>query len=62
MQLTQQVAQLALMANNPTVVYQTTPPTVPAQSTVHAAASTANNAPQEVDPLLNRLSQFLDDF
>ncbi len=59
-QLSQQVAQLAMMVNY-APVYQSPSTPVPAAEVVHTNKSTPT-PPQEVDPLLNRLSQFLDDF
>ncbi|MDJ0733942.1 MAG: plasmid segregation centromere-binding protein ParR [Nostocaceae cyanobacterium] len=65
MQLSQQVAQLAIMVNQQPIIH---PPnnSAPALEVVHTNSSTPNNAvaapPQEVDPLISRLSQFLEDF
>ncbi|NMG22884.1 plasmid segregation centromere-binding protein ParR [Brasilonema bromeliae] len=64
-QLSQQVAQLAIMLNN---VSTSSPPTPQQVSTLevinhtssptHAAATYS----QEIDPVISRISQFLDDF
>jgi hypothetical protein len=63
LQLTQQVAHLAIMVAERPVVIQ--PPT-PAASVVEVVNHTSYSAPppppQEVDPVISRLSQFLDDF
>ncbi|MBD2665641.1 hypothetical protein B6N60_03492 [Richelia sinica FACHB-800] len=61
MQLTQQVAQLAIMLNqsasNPSVASK-----LPTVDQINNATSTPEPTPQEVDPVISRLSQFLDDF
>jgi hypothetical protein len=67
LQLSQQVAQLALMASQaPTIQppsYSAQMPAVEVINTPPAhAAVAANSVPQEVDPVISRLSQFLDDF
>lgn len=62
LQLTQQVAQLAIMVNERPIIQ------VPNQSAqVVEVVNTASTyapppPPQEVDPVISRLSQFLDDF
>ncbi|MBD2502444.1 plasmid segregation centromere-binding protein ParR [Anabaena azotica] len=63
LQLTQQLAHLAIMVNErPTVVYAAPPP-APAVEVVNPTTTTnAVTPPEEVDPLISRLSQFLDDF
>jgi hypothetical protein len=57
-QLSQQVAQLAFTVNN---LPKSSPAPSP-QLESQAEAVTPTTPPQEVDPLLNRLSQVLDDF
>ncbi|MCM0593504.1 MAG: plasmid segregation centromere-binding protein ParR [Gloeotrichia echinulata IR180] len=61
LQLTQQVAQLALMVNDRPFIQA---PTQSAYAEVVNTPSTyaAPTPPQEVDPVISRLSQFLDDF
>ncbi|MGH1393647.1 MAG: plasmid segregation centromere-binding protein ParR [Trichormus sp.] len=70
LQLTQQLAHLAITVTERPVIYSSPPP-APAVEVVNSTAttttntSTANypvNPPEEVDPLISRLSQFLDDF
>jgi hypothetical protein len=64
LQLTQQLAHLAIMVSErPTVVYSAPPP-APAVEVVNPTTTTTNavNPPEEVDPVISRLSQFLDDF
>ncbi|MBW4561162.1 MAG: plasmid segregation centromere-binding protein ParR [Mojavia pulchra JT2-VF2] len=61
LQLSQQVAQLAIMINERPVIQ----PLIPSPSVVEAVntpAYSAHTPPQEVDPVISRLSQFLDDF
>lgn len=63
-QLTQQVAQLALLVNSrshsePPQAFSS--PVLESQAPV-AAPSSPPTPPQEVDPLLSRLTPFLDDF
>ena len=65
MQLSQQVAQLAIAANQQTAI-QSVSYTGPALDVVHSN-STPNHVnapppPADVDPLISRLSQFLEDF
>ena len=65
MQLSQQVAQLAIAANQQTAI-QSVNYTAPALDVVHSN-STPNHVnapppPADVDPLISRLSQFLEDF
>jgi len=57
MQLSQQVAQLAIMVNQ-TPTIQSPMPSKPAPGVVHATPTPV----QEVDPVISRISQFLDDF
>ncbi|GAX36629.1 plasmid segregation centromere-binding protein ParR [Nodularia sp. NIES-3585] len=56
-QLTQQIANLAIMVTERPVVQSSIP-------TVSEVANTtyADDPPEEVDPVISRLSQFLDDF
>ncbi|NET01907.1 MAG: plasmid segregation centromere-binding protein ParR [Sphaerospermopsis sp. SIO1G2] len=63
LQLTQQVAQLAIMVNQG-VASQHSTSSVPVVQSVEVAnsPSTPDPEPQEVDPVISRLSQFLDDF
>jgi hypothetical protein len=67
LQLTQQLAHLAIMVSErPTVVYSP-PPSAPAVEVVTptTTTTTTSNAvypPEEIDPVISRLSQFLDDF
>ncbi|KAB8333150.1 plasmid segregation centromere-binding protein ParR [Scytonema tolypothrichoides VB-61278] len=64
-QLSQQVAQLAIMLNN---VSSSSPPTAQQVSTLevinHTSSPTyaAATSSQEIDPVISRISQFLDDF
>jgi hypothetical protein len=60
LQLTQQVAHLAIMVAERPVVIQ--PPTPAASVVNHTSYSAPPPPPQEVDPVISRLSQFLDDF
>ena len=60
LQLTQQLAQLAIMGNQHYVQ-----PPVSSEATVRSVNDSENvpeAPPQEVDPVISRLSQFLDDF
>jgi hypothetical protein len=65
MQLSQQVAQLAIMVNHVSTSPSPTPQPPPMLE-VRNSTSTSTNAtatpPQEVDPVISRISQFLDDF
>lgn len=67
MQLTQQVTQLGIMVNKLQVI-QTPTQSTPIVEVVnnthanHTTTTTAVTPPQEVDPLISRLSQYLDDF
>ncbi|TAE61883.1 MAG: plasmid segregation centromere-binding protein ParR [Nostocales cyanobacterium] len=61
LQLTQQVAQLAIMVSQGVATHQSTS-SVPVVEAVNNPPSTPDPAPQEVDPVISRLSQFLDDF
>ncbi|MEH2421161.1 MAG: plasmid segregation centromere-binding protein ParR [Nostoc sp.] len=57
LQLSQQVAQLALIVNDRSFIQSSTQLEV-----VNNTSHTAATPPQEVDPVISRLSQFLDDF
>ncbi|AFZ59658.1 plasmid segregation centromere-binding protein ParR [Anabaena cylindrica FACHB-243] len=61
LQLTQQVAQLAIMLSQGA---STQPPTssVPTVEVVNNSGSNPDSTPQEIDPVISRLSQYLDDF
>jgi hypothetical protein len=63
MQLSQQVAQLALMVTQGVMV-QVAPmhPMSPAEGFNKATPVAVSNIPQEVDPVISRLSQLVDDF
>jgi hypothetical protein len=68
MQLSQQVAQLAIMVNQASTI-QSSLPSTPARGVInstptptHTPTSNAATGSQDVDPLISRLSQFLDDF
>ncbi|HIK04500.1 MAG TPA: plasmid segregation centromere-binding protein ParR [Trichormus sp. M33_DOE_039] len=67
LQLTQQLAHLAITVTERPVVYSSPPsaPPAPAVEVVNPTATTPTypvNPPEEVDPLISRLSQYLDDF
>ena len=57
LQLSQQVAQLALIVNDRSIIQSPTQLEV-----VNNTSYTVATPPQEVDPVISRLSQFLDDF
>ncbi|MCC5620151.1 plasmid segregation centromere-binding protein ParR [Nostoc sp. CHAB 5715] len=57
LQLSQQVAQLALIVNERSLIQSPTQLEV-----VNNTSYTVATPPQEVDPVISRLSQFLDDF
>jgi len=60
--LSQQVAQLAMMVNQGLIIQHPTH-SLSVAEVVHATSAANNNIPpQEVDPVISRLSQFLDDF
>ncbi len=61
MQLSQQVAQLALIVNERSII-QSPNQSVSDVSVVNNTSYTVATPPQEVDPVISRLSQFLDDF
>jgi hypothetical protein len=60
-QLSQQVAQLAMMLNERPYTPQPTS-SIPTAEVVNNSTYTPDIPPQEVDPVISRLSQFLDDF
>ncbi|WP_071190238.1 plasmid segregation centromere-binding protein ParR [Trichormus sp. NMC-1] len=60
-QLTQQVAQLAILLSQG-VSNQPASSSVPAVEAVNNSVSIPDPTPQEVDPVISRLSQYLDDF
>ncbi|WP_373527457.1 plasmid segregation centromere-binding protein ParR [Nostoc sp.] len=57
LQLSQQVAQLALIVNDRSIIQSPTQLEV-----VNNTSYSVATPPQEVDPVISRLSQFLDDF
>ncbi|QDL08944.1 plasmid segregation centromere-binding protein ParR [Brasilonema octagenarum UFV-E1] len=64
-QLSQQVAQLAIMLNNVSTTSPPTPQQVSAIEVINYTSSpnhAAATPSQEVDPVISRISQFLDDF
>jgi hypothetical protein len=61
MQLSQQVAQLAIMLNERPYASQPTS-SIPMAEVVNNSTYIPDSTPQEVDPVISRLSQFLDDF
>ncbi|UKO97340.1 plasmid segregation centromere-binding protein ParR [Nostoc sp. UHCC 0870] len=64
MQLTQQMAHLAIMVTERPVIYSSPPPAptpAPAADVVNTTTYPVE-PPEEVDPVISRLSQFLDDF
>lgn len=61
MYLTQQVAQLAIMLNERPYTPQPTS-SIPTAEVVNNSTYIPDPIPQEVDPVISRLSQFLDDF
>lgn len=58
MQLTQQVAQLAIISNERSLVQPPSASAVEVANTTYVPPA----PPQEVDPVISRLSQYLDDF
>jgi hypothetical protein len=60
-QLTQQVAKLALMLNERHFT-QSPSASIPTVEVSNNSTYTPAPSPQEVDPVISRLSQFLDDF
>jgi hypothetical protein len=62
-QLSQQVAQLASAIERQPLSDRLSPPApLPQQEKAVEVATSASSSPQDVDPMLSRLSQFLDDF
>ncbi|MBD2343956.1 plasmid segregation centromere-binding protein ParR [Anabaena subtropica] len=63
LQLTQQLAHLAIMVTERPVVYSA-PPSAPASAVevVNPTPTYVVEPPEEVDPVISRLSQYLDDF
>jgi 4-hydroxy-3-methylbut-2-enyl diphosphate reductase IspH len=61
LQLSQQVAQLAIMVNQAASIQPATS-SVPTVDVVNNSASTPDPSPQEVDPVISRLSSLVDDF
>lgn len=64
MQLSQQVAQLAIMVNQRPMIQHPihAAPTVEVANTTSNSSNAVATPPEEEDPLISRLSQFLDDF
>lgn len=65
MQLSQQVAQLALIVNHVSTTPPPTPQPAPVIEVINNTSTPTNTAatpPAEVDPVISRISQFLDDF
>lgn len=63
LQLSQQVAQLAIMVNErPIIQLQTQATSAPQEVVNHTNYTVAATPPQDVDPVISRLSQYLDDF
>ena len=63
LQLSQQVAQLAIMVNErPIIQLQTQATSAPQEVVNHTSYTVAATPPQDVDPVISRLSQYLDDF
>lgn len=61
LQLNQQVAQLAIMVNQ-VASNQPVTSSVPTVEVVNNPASIPDSTPQEVDPVISRLSELVDDF
>ncbi|PLZ96211.1 plasmid segregation centromere-binding protein ParR [Fischerella thermalis CCMEE 5198] len=62
-QLSQQVAQLAIMVHQTPAIQSPTPSTAVSEVVNHTVTTTYTaTPPQDVDPVINRLSQYLDDF
>ena len=63
LQLSQQVAQLAIMMNERPIIQLQNLATSASQEVVnHTSYTVAATPPQDVDPVISRLSQYLDDF
>ncbi|BAZ83219.1 MAG: plasmid segregation centromere-binding protein ParR [Sphaerospermopsis kisseleviana] len=61
LQLSQQVAQLAIMVNQ-AASFQPANSSIATVEVVNETASTPDPTPQEVDPVISRLSSLVDDF
>lgn len=62
-QLSQQVAQLAIMVHQTPAIQSPTPSTAVSEVVNHTVTTTYTaTPPQDVDPVISRLSQYLDDF
>ncbi|MEA5579972.1 plasmid segregation centromere-binding protein ParR [Nodularia harveyana UHCC-0300] len=59
LQLTQQIANLATIVSEQQVIHSSIPSAVESEL---ANATYADDPPEEIDPVISRLSQFLDDF
>ncbi len=62
LQLSQQVAQLAIMINQGVSTQASTLPVPPVDVVNNSTPAPDPDPPEEVDPVISRLSQFLDDF
>jgi hypothetical protein len=63
LQLSQQVAHLAIMMNEkPIIQLQNLATSAPQEVVNHTNYTAAATSPQDVDPVISRLSQYLDDF
>jgi len=62
LQLSQQVAQLAIMVHERPIIQPQTQAISAPQEVVNHTTYTAAIPPQDVDPVISRLSQYLDDF
>jgi hypothetical protein len=62
LQLSQQVAHLAIMMNEKPIIQLQNLATSAPQEVVNHTNYTAATSPQDVDPVISRLSQYLDDF
>ncbi|PLZ98223.1 plasmid segregation centromere-binding protein ParR [Fischerella thermalis CCMEE 5268] len=62
-QLSQQVAQLAIMVHQTPATQSPTPSTAVSEVVNHTVTTTYTaTPPQDIDPVISRLSQYLDDF
>jgi TolA-binding protein len=62
LQLSQQVAQLAIMVNERAIIQFQTQATSAVEQVGNHTSYAAAPPPQDVDPVISRLSQYLDDF
>ncbi|MBW4477982.1 MAG: plasmid segregation centromere-binding protein ParR [Tolypothrix brevis GSE-NOS-MK-07-07A] len=62
LQLSQQVAHLAIMMNERPIIQLQNLATSAPQEVVNHTSYTVAATPQDVDPVISRLSQYLDDF